>query len=77
MLSMIHFKKKRELYDFNILYFLQALFNGISGLKYRMPGTPRIWRSLILEQDVFYPPEDGWGERIYLSSFPAGSIYYL
>jgi len=42
-----------------------------------MPGTPRIWRSLILEQDVFYPPEDGWGERIYLSSFPAGSIHYL
>ena len=53
----------------------QALFNGISALKYRMPGPQRIWRSLILEQDVFFPPEDGWGDRVYLSSFPAGRVY--
>ena len=26
-----------------------------------------MWQALLLEEEVYHPPEDGWGERVYTS----------
>ena len=45
-----------------------AMFGATSAIKYRImedDGTWR-WRGLLLEQEKFYPPEDGWQDRTYI-----------
>jgi len=54
---------------------VRASFEGISALKYRVSGSQRTWRSLVLEKDLFHPPEDGWADRVYLASFPTGNNF--
>lgn len=54
---------------------IRALYNGTSALKYRTAGAQRTWRSLVLEREMFHPPQDGWTDRIYLACIPAGNNF--
>ena len=29
-----------------------------------------MWRALLLEEELYHPPEDGWGERTYTCTRP-------
>ena len=46
-----------------------ALFEGTSAIKYRV-NSSKTWRALILEEDLYHPPEDGWGDRLYTCAQP-------
>ena len=46
-----------------------ALFEGTSAIKYRV-NSSKTWRALILEEELYHPPEDGWGERLYTCAQP-------
>ena len=45
------------------------MFTGTSAIKYRV-NSSKTWRALLLEEEVFHPPEDGWGERVYTCAQP-------
>ena len=45
------------------LSIVQKEYPETTAIKYRLTGGN--WRMLILEQDHFHPPEDGWGDREY------------
>ena len=30
----------------------------------------RTWRALLLEDELFHAPEEGWGDRVYLCTKP-------
>ena len=32
--------------------------------------SSKTWRALLLEEEVYHPPEDGWGERLYTCAQP-------
>jgi len=46
-----------------------ALFEGTSAIKYRV-NSSKTWRALILEEELYHPPEDGWGDRLYTCAQP-------
>lgn len=46
-----------------------ALFEGTSAIKYRMKSS-KTWRALVLEEELYHPPEDGWGDRLYTCAQP-------
>ena len=48
---------------------MTALFGGTSAIKYRVSGSG-VWRALLLEEELYHPPEDGWGERTYTCTRP-------
>ncbi|XP_032782789.1 uncharacterized RNA-binding protein C660.15 isoform X2 [Daphnia magna] len=52
-----------------LLSTLAAQFPGVSGLKYRAPES-RSMRGVRLLEGRFQPPEDGWGNHIYICVFP-------
>jgi len=61
---------------------IQSIFVGAQGLKYRVSSGGRMmWRNLVLENGIVYPPMEGWGDIIYLArgcgppvSFGSGTI---
>ena len=54
-----------------LLSTLAAQFPGVSGLKYRAPES-RSMRGVRLLEGRFQPPEDGWGNHVYICVFPKG-----
>lgn len=54
---------------------VKALYEGTSAIKFRVSPTSKTWRALLLEDDLFHPPEDGWGDRIYTCTQPQGCIW--
>ena len=49
---------------------MTALFGGTSAIiKDRVSGSG-VWRALLLEEELYHPPEDGWGERTYTCTRP-------
>ncbi|XP_046458408.1 uncharacterized RNA-binding protein C660.15-like isoform X2 [Daphnia pulex] len=52
-----------------LLSTLAAQFPGVSGLKYRAPES-RSMRGVRLLEGRFQPPEDGWGNHVYICVFP-------
>jgi hypothetical protein len=51
----------------------QALFEGTTAIKYWVEGAKKgFWRVLVLEDDLFHPPPQGWGEALYICCLPAG-----
>ena len=59
-----------------LLSTLAAQFPGVSGLKYRAPES-RSMRGVRLLEGRFQPPEDGWGNHVYICVFPKGQFKYL
>ena len=55
-----------------LLSTLAAQFPGVSGLKYRAPES-RSMRGVRLLEGRFQPPEDGWGNHVYICVFPKGN----
>jgi hypothetical protein len=53
---------------------VKALYEGTSAIKYRVTPTSKTWRALLLEDDLFHPPEDGWGDRVYTCTQPQGCV---
>jgi hypothetical protein len=54
---------------------LQALFEGTTAIKYWVEGGKKgFWRVLVLEEDLFHPPPEGWGQALYICCLPAGLI---
>ena len=51
------------------------MYEGTSAIKYRVTANSKTWRALLLEDDLFHPPEDGWGDRIYTCTQPQGCIW--
>ena len=48
-----------------------ALFGGTSALKYKLgSGGKSCWRALLLEDEVYHPPDDGWADRVYTCTQP-------
>lgn len=54
---------------------VKALYEGTSAIKYRVTTTSKTWRALLLEDDLFHPPEDGWGDRVYTCTQPQGCAW--
>jgi len=54
---------------------VKALYEGTSAIKYRVTATSKSWRTLLLEEDLYHPPEDGWGDRIYHCTIPQGLVW--
>lgn len=54
-----------------LLSTLGAQFPGVSGLKYRALES-RTLRGVRLLEGRFQPPEEGWGNHIYVCVFPKG-----
>jgi len=54
---------------------VKALYEGTSAIKYRVTSSSKTWRALLLEDDLFHPPEDGWGDRVYTCTQPQGCIW--
>lgn len=51
---------------------VSAQFPGCCGLKYRHPETKNI-RGIRLRDGRLYPPPEGWGNHLYVCSFPKES----
>ena len=47
-----------------------ALFGGTSAIKYKVTSSGKTWRALLLEDEVYHPPEDGWSDRVYTCTQP-------
>jgi len=47
-----------------------ALFGGTSAIKYKVSSGGATWRALLLEDEVYHPPEDGWSDRVYTCAQP-------
>ena len=45
------------------LSLVQKQYPDTTAITYRLAGGH--WRMLILENDHFHPPEEGWGDRVY------------
>jgi len=56
-----------------LLSTLAAQFPGVSGLKFKAPES-RSMRGVRLLEGRFQPPEDGWGNHIYICVFPKGKF---
>eukprot|EP00092_Neocalanus_flemingeri_P040368 GFUD01043966.1.p1 GENE.GFUD01043966.1~~GFUD01043966.1.p1 ORF type:complete len:1978 (-),score=498.59 GFUD01043966.1:399-6332(-) len=54
---------------------VKALYEGTSAIKFRVSASSKTWRALLMEDDLFHPPEDGWGDRIYTCTQPQGCIW--
>jgi len=54
---------------------VKALYEGTSAMKYRVNGNSKTWRALLLEDELFHPPEDGWGDRVYTCTQPQGCVW--
>lgn len=54
---------------------VKALYEGTSAIKYRVTTNSKTWRALLLEDDLFHPPEDGWGDRVYTCTQPQGCVW--
>jgi len=54
---------------------VKALYEGTSAIKYRVTTSSKTWRALLLEGDLFHPPEDGWGDRVYTCTQPQGCVW--
>jgi len=54
---------------------VKALYEGTSAIKYRVTTSSKTWRALLLEDDLFHPPEDGWGDRVYTCTQPQGCVW--
>jgi len=52
---------------------VKALYEGTSAIKWKTPSNT--WRSLLLEEDLYHPPEDGWRDRIYHCTIPQGLVW--
>ena len=52
-----------------ILNNIDKFFSGTSAIKYRV-NSSKTWRALLLEEEVYHPPDDGWGERVYTCAQP-------
>ena len=50
-----------------------ALFGGTSAIKYKVTSTGKTWRALLLEDELYHPPEDGWSDRVYTCTQPQKS----
>jgi len=49
---------------------VRSIFGEVEGLKYRVTSESSChltWRNLVLENGLIYPPDDGWGNRVYLA----------
>jgi len=56
---------------------IQSIFVGAQGLKYRVSSGGRMmWRNLVLENGIVYPPKEGWGDIIYLARGCGPTINY-
>merc|ERR1719283_935 len=49
---------------------VKALYEGTSAIKYRVSSGGATWRALLLEDEVYHPPEDGWSDRVYTCAQP-------
>jgi len=54
---------------------VKALYEGTSAIKFRVTPNSKTWRALLLEEDVFHPPEEGWGDRVYTCTQPQGCVW--
>ena len=52
-----------------ILNNIDKFVSGTSAIKYRV-NSSKTWRALLLEEEVYHPPDDGWGERLYTCAQP-------
>merc|ERR1712176_303881 len=53
---------------------VKALFDGTSAIKYKPSAVTSTWRALLLEEDLYHPPEGEWGERVYICTQPIASL---
>lgn len=55
----------------------QALFEGTTAMKFWVDEEEGVkkgfWRVLVLEDELFHPPPQGWGLALYICCLPAGS----
>jgi len=60
---------------------IQSIFGGAQGLKYRVSsgqaGSRVMWRNLVLENGLLYPPSEGWGDVIYLARGCGPTMNYV
>ena len=59
-----------------LLTTLVAQFPGACGLKYRNPETCGM-RGVRLTDGRLHPPDEGWGNLVYISVFPKGKCFKL
>ena len=59
-----------------LLSTLTAQFPCASGLKYRNPGTGSL-RGLRVVEGRIQPPDDVWGDHLYIAVFPKGIFFNL
>lgn len=59
-----------------LLTTLVAQFPGACGLKYRNPETCGM-RGVRLTDGRLHPPDEGWGNLVYISVFPKGKCLKL
>lgn len=55
-----------------LLSTLVAQFPGACGLKFRNPATNAM-RGVRLVEGTLYPPEDYWGQHVYVIVYPKGA----
>ncbi len=53
---------------------LAAHYPGATGLKYRLDGHTR---AVKLSNGKLFPPENGWGDNVYLCIFPKGKVTFF
>lgn len=55
-----------------LLSTLVAQFPGACGLKFRNPATSAM-RGVRLVEGTLYPPDDYWGQHLYIIVYPKGT----
>lgn len=55
-----------------LLSTLAAQYPGACGLKYRNPSTGN-FRGVRLSEGLLYPPDNQWGDHVYIVVFPKGA----